>query len=485
MPSDFSTPGRRSAWETLISNTWVHRRLWQVTAAAALLGAACDGPTPPRPPGSINVVVQLSGGVPNEDRYSVIVDGIARPFSSGGGSTVISDISAGVHSLALEVTAVNCALTDSSVRSVSVPAGSMIDVAFPVVCATTGIEITTQTTGLDRPAGYQVLVNNQSYLDIGTNDSIVVSRIAPGPQTVSLTGVWDNCQLSGPAEVTVDVSNRAVAPVLFQVTCVPVIRLETIAYEKSEENFGSSTIHLVKPNGSGDVDLGPGYAPSWSPDGTRLVFSTSTACDPYYGTRCPGGLIVTDPETRITTTLLTPDKGALNPAWAPTGDAIAFVDCCTLPTGLNLVTLRDRLVSALPIGGVREIHDPAWSPDGRRLAFQCIIEIGNYDICVVNRDGSGLVRLTTAETAEGSPAWSPDGATIAYATNVFMDPHILVMGADGTGARPVAAGSDPAWSRDGTKLVYAGADGLFVIGVDGSNPVRLTSGVHRAPAWRP
>jgi hypothetical protein len=42
--------------------------LWQVTAAAALLGAACDGPTPPRPPGSINVVVQLSGGVPNEDR---------------------------------------------------------------------------------------------------------------------------------------------------------------------------------------------------------------------------------------------------------------------------------------------------------------------------------------------------------------------------------------------------------------------------------
>lgn len=485
MPSDLRTPSRRrSVWGTLVSNTPVQRRLWRVTAAAALMGAACDGPTTPRPPGSIDVVVQLSGGVPNDDRYSLMVDGFARPFSSSEGRAVISDISPGLHSLTLEVTAVNCALTDSAARSVTVPAGNTINVAFPVVCATTGIEITTQTTGVDRPASYQMLVNNQSYLTIGINDSIVVSRIAPGPQTVSLTVVGDNCQLSGAAEVTVDVSDRVVTPVLFRVACVQAIRLEKIAFEKWDVNFGSSTIHLVKPDGSGDVDLGPGYAPSWSPDGTRLVFSTTTLCDLYYGTSCAGGLIVIDPETRISTTLLTTGKGAFSPAWAPTGDVIAFVDCCALPTQLNLVTLRDGSVSALPIASVPEMHDPAWSPDGRHIALQCVID-NNHDICVVNRDGSGLVRLTTAGAVEGSPAWSPDGQTIAYTTNVYIDPHIVVMGADGTGARSVTAGFDPAWSRDGTKLVYAATDGLHIIGVDGSNPVRLTSGVHGAPAWRP
>jgi hypothetical protein len=50
---------------------------------------------------------------------------------------------------------------------------------------------------------------------------------------------------------------------------------------------------------------------------------------------------------------------------------------------------------------------------------------------------------------------------------------------------PLTPGLDPAWAPDGSKLVFAGGDGLFVIAPNGANRTRLTTGAHRAPAWRP
>jgi TolB protein len=70
--------------------------------------------------------------------------------------------------------------------------------------------------------------------------------------------------------------------------------------------------------------------------------------------------------------------------------------------------------------------DPAWSPDGRRLAF-VRVRGGRSDIYVVNRDGSGLRRLAHAITFRpmpgsssgfaANPAWSPDGQKIAFMSN--------------------------------------------------------------------
>jgi Tol biopolymer transport system component len=142
---------------------------------------------------------------------------------------------------------------------------------------------------------------------------------------------------------------------------------------------------------------------------------------------------------------------------------------------------------AVFVPGATLVNDLAWSPDGRRIAFQCLVDVGNYDVCTVNRNGSGLVRLTSDPHVEAHPAWSHDGTRIAFATTTGLTSlwQIALVAVDGGAATRLTDGFDPAWSRDGTKLVFARDSGLFTIDVDGSNLKRLTTGVAHAPAWRP
>ena len=116
--------------------------------------------------------------------------------------------------------------------------------------------------------------------------------------------------------------------------------------------------------------------------------------------------------------------------------------------------------------------DPAYSPDGTKIAFTR----GN-DIWVMNADGSGQVAVTGVEGPDSEPAWSPDGAQIVYVSNQSVTgggttgPELFVRNADGSG--PVrrltdtpnnAASLAPAWSPAGNQIAYeSNADGSFEI----------------------
>jgi hypothetical protein len=121
-----------------------------VAALLTVLGAACnDSPSAPQS-GTVRVTVRTFGGDPDFDGYEVVVDPARRPVSADG-TAEFRYIGVGTHTLALEGVAENCSVAGTPPRSVTVKKNQTVDVTFEVVCATTGIAVTTQTSGVDSP----------------------------------------------------------------------------------------------------------------------------------------------------------------------------------------------------------------------------------------------------------------------------------------------------------------------------------------------
>jgi Tol biopolymer transport system component len=101
----------------------------------------------------------------------------------------------------------------------------------------------------------------------------------------------------------------------------------------------------------------------------------------------------------------------------------------------------------------RRDRSPAWSPDGSRLVFE-----RGGQLYVINRDGTGLRRLTRRPTDARQPAWSPSGREIAFTREASG--ALWLMRADGSGRRVIYRGGlddtvdRPAWSPDGRRIAF-------------------------------
>ncbi len=357
----------------------------------------------------------------------------------GVNNDVTMSVAPGTHFVQLDSVAENCVVSGDNPKRVE--AGAASEVQFAILCSATGsVKVTTATSGTDiDPDGYFVCVDRSGSdchwnARAHTNDVVTISGVTATLHTVRLMGVAGNCSVSGTTTHPVTVPPDGAAAVTFDIGCVVT---ERIAYSSP------GTIIVSQLDGSVTQAIAPGFAPAWSPDGTRLAYE------------CGENICAIDADGTGFTQLTVGAAGNHHPSWSPDGSKIAFAE-----TQAGVADLY--VMGASGSGAVRLTQDvgfvgsPAWSPDGTKIAFDCRVDAGNDDLCSVNADGTGFARLTTDPARDYGAAWKPDGSTLAFATTRYLGDQIaLLNAADGGVIRAGLAGFSPTWSPDGTQLAFA------------------------------
>jgi dipeptidyl aminopeptidase/acylaminoacyl peptidase len=211
------------------------------------------------------------------------------------------------------------------------------------------------------------------------------------------------------------------------------------AMEEGPEGEHSREIYVVGLDG-GEPELFTNNVvrddqPAWSPDGKRIVFMT--------GSDWPTPLLVIDVDKPGSAGTFI--AHGIGPAWSPDSEQIAYATPRWSLTSVPAIYVVDA-TGGEPRLLVNGAVSPAWSPDGKRIAFTkseypCVDPCENGEIFTVNVDGTDLRRLTqTTEALDNAPAWSPDGTEIAFMSravreDVWEDYELFVMDANGSNVR--------------------------------------------------
>ncbi len=229
---------------------------------------------------------------------------------------------------------------------------------------------------------------------------------------------------------------------------------------------GGQPLRLTEgTRGPGDPRTAADRAPRWSPNGKWIVFET--------GRRGNADLAVVSADGLSSTLLTATNADEGNPAWSPDGARLAYVE--RSPDYFSgRIVLADfdaaagRFKSAARVlyespqdrGGGWSIRRLAWSPDGKSLAL--VLQDSGWDkIFLLPVDGGKPRALTDGESEDDSPVFSPDGRWLAFVSNRARreERHIWLIPVAGGPARRLTTGltgieSNPQWSPDGRSIYF-------------------------------
>ena len=185
----------------------------------------------------------------------------------------------------------------------------------------------------------------------------------------------------------------------------------------------------------------------------------------------------------------------ITPTWAPDSQSIAYT---TYRRGYQdiFVSFIHQGRFEVPADGSpsKQNYLPAWSPDGSKIAFTSNRD-GNPEIYIMNRDGSGMRRMTNNPMIDVTPTWAPSGNQIAWVSDRTGSPQIYIMNADGTGQQKITSESycdRPTWSPEPfNELAYASRSGagfdIRLYSFATRESVRVTDGIgsNESPAFAP
>ena len=431
---------------------------WMVPLLLVVVGGvSCDSTAPGHggSTGGLALVTSTAGIQPDNDGYTIMVDGNAQGSVGANDSVMVAGIDAGSHAVELADVEFNCATLGQFTRTVSVEDDAETVVGYSIACDSVSRSRIAFVKGLD--LNVEIFLVNADGSDATSLKARLGAVFPEGGDAMP------------PVRWSAD-GNR-------------------VAFVRAD-----GALYVANADGTGLIQLAPaGTSPIWSEDGRKVAF---LAPDPPGSEACCRNIFVAESDGSAVTQV-THDRSILHYDFAANGSMLAY----------EWFDRQLRLFVVRPDGtGEREITSPDFaspnlpslSPDGSKVAYSAypLTQGDNapgWEIYILPTDAGGAaIDVSNNPGDDWWPVWSPDGTRIAFVSSTpgdgFVPGSLHMVNADGTGQinlTPVDDVSEPAWSPEGTRITYTGVVGspgpfqparvhVFVANADGSGRTDIT-----------